>query len=65
MISGENIWKPKSSYNGLKEVIRKQLQRGNKIYLTSRSIPKHLDLFFFLQVFFPEVPVYLEEKARK
>lgn len=65
VISGENIWKPKSSYTGLREVIRKQLQRGNKIYLTSRSIPKHLDLFFFLQAFFPDVPVYLEEKSQK
>lgn len=54
-----------NSYSDLKNRIKKNLQMNRNVYLISRSIPKHLDLFYFLNTFFPEIPVYLEPQSRK
>lgn len=54
-----------NSYLDLKNRIKKNLQMNRNVYLISRSIPKHLDLFYFLNTFFPEIPVYLEPQSRK
>lgn len=54
-----------NSYLVLKNIIEKNMRMNQTVYLVSRSIPKHLDLFEFLKVAFPEVPVYLEPKSRK
>lgn len=51
-------------YLRLEDIIRKNLEKGNKVYLISRSVPKHLDLFYFLKNAFPEIPVILEPKSR-
>ena len=45
--------------------MRRPLQRGAKVYLYSRSVPKHLELFYFLQDAFPDVPVLLEPKSKR
>ena len=52
-------------YSRLEEIICGHLENHRKIYLISRSIPKHLDLFYFLKYAFPDIPVYLETKSRK
>lgn len=54
-----------NSYSDLKNRIKKNLQMNRNVYLISRSIPKHLDLFYFLNTFFSEIPVYLEPQSRK
>lgn len=54
-----------NSYLDLKNRIKKNLQMNRNVYLISRSIPKHLDLFYFLNTFFSEIPVYLEPQSRK
>lgn len=51
-------------YKRLETTIRRNLRERKKVYLISRSIPKHLDLFWFLKHVFPEVPVLLEPKSR-
>lgn len=52
------------SYVALKNTIEKLLECGKGIYLVSRSIPKHLDMLYFLKSVFPETPVYLEPKSQ-
>ena len=37
-----------ASYSGLKDIIQEHRKLGDGIYLVSRSIPKHLDLFYSL-----------------
>lgn len=54
-----------NSYSGLKNMIEKNLRINRNVYLISQSIPKHLDLFYFLNTAFPEIPVYLEPQSRK
>ena len=54
--AGHSVW--------LEREIRRNLAAGNQVYLYSRGVPKHLDLFYFLQDAFPEVPVILEPKSR-
>ena len=51
-------------YLYLEEFIRKNLEENKKVYLISRSIPKHLDLFYFLKNTFPNVPLALEPKSQ-
>lgn len=51
-------------YLWLERFIRENLQRQKKIYLISRSIPKHLDLFWFLKNVFPDIPVFVEPKSK-
>lgn len=46
------------------ERIRSSLEAGRNVYLYSRSIPRHLDLFCFLKDRFPDVPVVLEKKSK-
>lgn len=55
---------PRKHYEGLKRKIRNRLWEGKKVYLISRSIPKHLDLLYFLKMEFADIPVILEEKSR-
>ena len=52
-------------YAKLEKMIRGYLQQEKKVYLISRSVPKHLDLFYFLKSAFSDIPVYLEEKSRQ
>lgn len=54
-----------NSYSDLKNRIKKNLQMNRNVYLISRSIPRHLDMFYFLNTVFPEIPVYLEPQSRK
>lgn len=54
--AGHSVW--------LEQEIRRNLVIGNSVYLYSRGVPKHLDLFYFLQDVFPEVPIFLEPKSR-
>lgn len=49
--------------SNLAECIERKLGEGKSVYLLSRSIPKHMDLFFFLNTAFPNLPVYLEPKS--
>lgn len=51
-------------YLWLGDSIRKNLNKQKKIYLISRSIPKHLDLFYFLKNMFPDILVLLEPKSK-
>ncbi len=51
-------------YLRLREIIRRKRMHQKKVYLISRSIPKHLDLFYFLNTVFPDVLVGLEKKSR-
>ena len=51
-------------YEGLKKRIRTALLKRKKVYLISRSIPKHLDLLYFLKQEFMDVPVMLEKKSQ-
>lgn len=46
-------------------MISKQLEQDHSVYLVSRSIPKHLDLFYFLNSTFPDIPVYLDPKSQR
>lgn len=55
----------KDQYSWLENIIRKNIDKQRKVYLISRSIPKHLDLFYFLKSVFPDVPVVLEPKSRQ
>lgn len=62
----ENSFQNEShSYVKMEKCIRDQLELKNRIYLISRSVPRHLDLLYFLKEAFPEVPVVLEEKSRR
>lgn len=54
-----------NAYSRLEETIRKNLQLNQNVYLISRSIPRHLDLFYFLNSAFPETQIYLEAKSQK
>lgn len=54
-----------NSYSNLKKMIENNLRMNRNVYLISQSIPKHLDLFYFLNMAFPEIPVYLEAQSRK
>lgn len=65
LLINSNELREKDAYVGLEEMIRKNLQLNNRIYLISRSIPRHLDLFYFLNSAFPQTPVYLEAKSQK
>lgn len=51
-------------YTWLERKIQTLLQEKRNIYLISRSIPKHLELLYFLKTVFPEVPVFLEPKSK-
>lgn len=53
-----------NNYAWLVSFLTGRLQKKQNIYLYSRSIPRHLDLFYFLRSAFPEVPVVLEPKSR-
>ena len=64
LFSGGNPTDLPAPYSGLKDIIQEHRKLGDGIYLVSRSIPKHLDLFYFLSSVFPELPVYLEPKSR-
>lgn len=50
-------------YLRLEKTIREAIQHRN-IYLYSRSIPKHLDMMYFLRESFSEIPIVLEPKSR-
>ncbi len=50
-------------YLRLEKTIRENIQHRN-IYLYSRSIPKHLDMLYFLRESFSEIPIVLEPKSR-
>lgn len=51
-------------YQKLESFIQKCLENSNNVYIYSRSIPRHLDLMYFLQNRFSDVPVLLEPKSR-
>lgn len=50
-------------HNLLLKNINQAIEDGENIYFTSKSIPKHLDLFYFLEENFPNTPIYLEERS--
>ncbi len=52
-------------YSKLEDIIRERLSKHRKVYLTSRSVPKHMDLFYFLESAFADVPVYLEPRSKQ
>lgn len=49
----------------LEQMIHNCIQNRQNVYLISRSIPRHLDLFYFLKNTFPNIPVILEEKSQE
>ena len=51
--------------SGLEPIIKRNLAQNKRVYLISKSIPKHLDLLYFLNEVFPDTPVFLEPKSRK
>lgn len=51
-------------YQKLEDFIQKCLDNFNNVYIYSRSIPRHLDLIYFLQNSFSDVPILLEPKSR-
>ncbi len=51
-------------YSKLEKQIRKTLQEGKSLYIHTRSVPRHLDLFYFLHNAFASVPVLLEPRSR-
>ena len=51
-------------YKKLEKSIRKALKEGKSLYLHTRSVPRHLDLFYFLHNAFESVPVLLEPRSR-
>lgn len=51
-------------YTQLENIIRNYLQNGKNVYILSRSIPRHLDLFYFLRNVFYDIPISLETKCR-
>lgn len=53
------------NYQKLESYINRKLKDKKSIYIYSRSIPRHLDLFYFLKNSFSEVPVIMEPKSRK
>lgn len=58
-VSGDNY-----HYQKLQSFIRNCLDKSNNVYIYSRSIPRHLDLMYFLQNSFADIPVLLEAKSR-
>lgn len=52
-------------YQKLESFIKKNLEQSNNVYIYSRSIPRHLDLMYFLHNSFSETPILLEEKSKK
>lgn len=63
-LSNEGEYEPENDhYVWLEDFIRKNIQHTN-VYLYSRSIPKHLDMFYFLRESFSDIPVVLEPKSR-
>ena len=65
LLSGTGNFTRQNPYSRLKDMISKHLEQNHGVYLVSRSIPKHLDLFYFLNSTFPDVPVYLEPKSQR
>lgn len=51
-------------YTKLQKRIQDNLKAGKNVYLTSKSIPKYLDLLFFLNIVFPNVPVIMEPQSK-
>ena len=51
-------------YQKLEGFVRQCLDHSSNVYLYSRSIPRHLDLMYFLQDRFSEIPVLLEPKSK-
>ena len=51
-------------YSSLADRIRNCLGKGVRVYLSSKSVPRHLDLLWFLKNVFPETAVYLEPKSK-
>lgn len=49
----------------LRDHMRQLMEKGRKIYLVTNSVPKQLDMIYFLQDAFEDIPVYLEEKSQK
>lgn len=52
-------------YDRLERIVKSKLEAKKNVYLVSKSIPKHLDLFYFLRSEFPDTPVALEPKSKK
>lgn len=52
-------------YQKLAGFMRKCLERSRSIYIYSRSVPRHLDLMYFLQNSFSDIPILLEPKSRR
>lgn len=65
LLSGAGIFSKQDPYSRLKDMISKHLEQKHGVYLVSRSIPKHLDLFYFLNSTFPDVSVYLEPQSQR
>lgn len=65
LLSGTGNFTTQDPYSRLKDMISKQLEQDHSVYLVSRSIPKHLDLFYFLNSTFPDIPVYLDPKSQR
>ena len=51
-------------YQKLESYVRQCLDKKKNVYLYSRSIPRHLDLMYFLKNSFSDIPVLLEPKSR-
>ncbi|MDO4453053.1 MAG: MBL fold metallo-hydrolase [Eubacteriales bacterium] len=63
----------KNGYEDLAEIVGNKLRQGNCVLISSRSIAKHLDLFYFINQRLEEIsaaagyeaPVYITEESEK
>lgn len=63
----------KNDYTDLKEILADKIKRGKRVLFSSRSIAKHLDLFYFINQNMDEIsgllgyqiPVYITEQSEK
>ena len=63
----------KNGYEDLTEVVEEKIREGKRVLISSRSIAKHLDLFYFINRNIDEisaevgyeVPVYITEQSEK